>query len=190
MMRDAGAGLRAAGEEHDVSVTTSDWRGDIVAGLKANDVRLIAHVSDSVLAPIVRLIEADDFFSVVTLTREEEGVGLLTGAYLGGMRGALLLQSSGLGNTINAFGSLALPYQIPFVVLLSQRGGFYEHNVVQLAGGKATPRILDALGIQVFEMLEPADAGFMTERGARHAFVTRRPVALTITTRLSGGKRG
>ena len=173
-----------------MSATAIDWRRDIVAGLKANDVRLIAHVSDAVLAPIVRLLQADDFFRVVTLTREEEGVGLLTGAYLGGWRGALLLQSSGLGNTINAFGSLALPYQIPFVVLLSQRGSFHEHNVVQLAGGLAAPRILDALGMQVFDLVEPAEVAFVTERGARHAFVTRRPVTLTITTRLSGGKRG
>lgn len=166
------------------------WQHDIVEGLRANDVRFIAHVSDSVLAPIVRLLEADPAFTVVTLTREEEGVGLLTGAYLGGRRGALLMQSSGFGNTINAFGSLALPYQIPFVVLLSQRGGFFEHNVVQLAGGKAVPDILDALGMQVFDLTDPAEVGFMVERGARHAFVTRRPVTLTITTRLSGGKRG
>jgi sulfopyruvate decarboxylase alpha subunit len=170
--------------------TLRDWRDDIVHALSENSVSTIVHVADSVLAPIVRLVEADPFFTTVTLTREEEGIGVLTGAYLGGQRGAIMLQSSGLGNTINALGSLALPYQIPFVILLSQRGAFHEHNVVQLAGGKAAPRILDALGIQVFELSRPEEVAYAADRGIQHAFVTRRPVALTITTTLSGGKRG
>lgn len=113
------------------------WREDILTAFKQHEIRLIVHVSDSILAPILRLIEADPYFQVVTLTREEEGIGILTGAYLGGVRGALLLQSSGFGNTLNALGSLALPYQIPFVILLSPRGYFMEHNIVQLAIGRA-----------------------------------------------------
>ena len=168
----------------------STWQEDVVAGLRANDIRLIAQVADTVLAPIIRLMEADPFFQVVTLTREEEGIGLLSGAYIGGTRGALLLQASGLGNTINALGSLAIPYQIPFPILISQRGSYFEHNVVQVASGKASTPILEALGIQVFDMLAPEDVREHVERGARHAFVSRRPVALTITTRLSGGKAG
>jgi sulfopyruvate decarboxylase alpha subunit len=147
-------------------------------------------VADSVLAPIIRRMEHDPFFRVVTLTREEEGIGVVTGAYLGGTRSALLMQSSGFGNTINALGSLALPYQIPFVMLLSERGSFMEHNVVQIAGGVAVPKILDALGVQAFDLRRADEVAFMAEKGTRHAFVARRPVMLTITTQLSGGKRG
>jgi sulfopyruvate decarboxylase alpha subunit len=166
------------------------WQEDIIEGLRANEVRLIAHVADTVLAPIIRMLEADPSFHVVTLTREEEGIGILTGAYLGGTRGALLCQSSGVGNTLNALGSLAIPYQIPFPILVSQRGSFFEHNVVQLAMGQATPAILGEIGIQTFDLTTPEETRFVVERGTRHAFVTRRPVALTITTRLSGGKQG
>lgn len=169
------------------SMPTSDWRQDIVDGLKANNICTIAHVSDRVLAPIVRLVEADPFFRVITLTREEEGVGILTGAYLGGRRGALLLQSSGFGNVLNALGSLAIPYQVPFVLLLSPRGGFAEHNVVQLALGKAVPSISEALGIQMFEMSTPEDVPVVIDKGTKLAYVTRRPVILSISTRLSGG---
>jgi sulfopyruvate decarboxylase alpha subunit len=172
---------------------TSDsghWHDAVIDGLRTNNVTLIAHVADSVLAPIIRRMEADPFFRVVTLTREEEGVGLLTGAYLGGVRGALLMQSSGFGNTINALGSLALPYQIPFLMLISERGGFFEHNVVQIAGGHAVPAILDALGIQMFRMTDPSQVPLYVERGTHHAYVARRPVALGITTELSGGKSG
>src|SRR5262245_29211237 len=88
----------------------STWWEVVVAALKAHQVRLIAHVPDQVLAPLVRAFEADPFFEVVPLTREEEGVGILSGGYLGGMRGALLLQSSGLGNSINALAGLSLAY--------------------------------------------------------------------------------
>lgn len=171
-------------------MTETKWRQDLIDGLKDNDIRLIAQVADRVLAPIIATMEADPFFHVVTLTREEEGIGILTGAYLGGTRGALLLQSSGLGNTLNALGSLALPYQIPFPIILSQRGSYMEHNVVQLALGRAVPNILDALGIQVFDLTRPEDVRFQVTSGVKHAFVSRRPVALTITTQLSGGKDG
>ena len=171
-------------------MTDIRWHLDIIDAFKANNIRMIAHVADTVLAPIISAMEQDPYFRVVTLSREEEGIGLLTGAYLGGIRGALLLQASGLGNTINAFGSLALPYQIPFVVLLSQRGSFFEHNIVQIAGGKATDGILQALDIQTFNLARPEEVAFVAERGMRHAFVSRKPVALTITTQLSGGKSG
>lgn len=173
-----------------MSTPAHHWHDDIIAALRANQIRLIAHVADSVLAPIIVRLEDDPFFRVVTLTREEEGVGILTGAYLGGTRGALLMQSSGFGNVINALGSLALPYQIPFVILLSERGSFIEHNVVQIAGGTAVPKVLDALGIQAFDLRRTDEVAFVSEAGMRHAFVARRPVALTITTQLSGGKSG
>ena len=171
-------------------MSSVQWHQDVLDGLRANDVRLIVQVADRVLAPIIRLMEADSHFQVVTLTREEEGIGILTGAYLGGKRGALLLQSSGLGNTFNALGSLAIPYQIPFPMLISQRGSFGEHNLVQLAMGRGAPRMLDALGIQVFDITTPDDVRYVVENGTKHALVSRRPVALTIATQLSGGALG
>jgi sulfopyruvate decarboxylase alpha subunit len=171
-------------------VDSPSWRDEIVAALKANDISLIVHVADRVLAPVITRLESDPWFQVVTLSREEEGIGLLTGAYLGGKRGAILLQSSGLGNTLNALGSLALPYQIPFVILLSPRGSFMEHNLVQLAWGKAVPRTVEAMDMQMFDMTSPADVPFMMDKGIKHAFVTRRPVVLSISTQLSGGKDG
>lgn len=166
------------------------WRDDIIDALKTNNISLIVHVADRVLAPIITKLEADPFFKVVTLSREEEGIGILTGAYMGGQRGALLLQSSGFGNILNALGSLALPYQIPFVILLSPRGYLLEHNVVQLAWGKALPKTVEALDMQVFDLISPDEVPFKADRGVKHAFVTRRPVVLSISTQLSGGKDG
>lgn len=167
-----------------------DWRQSIVDGFKANDIRLICHVADTVLAPVIRLFENDPDIETVTLTREEEGIGILTGAYLGGTRGALLLQASGLGNTLNAIGSLAIPYQIPFPILLSPRGELLEHNLVQLAWGKAAPKAVDALDLQWFDMRREDEVPFIVEHGIHHAYVSRRPVVISISTQLSGGKSG
>ncbi len=166
------------------------WQSVLVESLRKNHIELVCHVSDTVLAPIVRELEQDPTFNVVTLTREEEGVGTLTGAYLGGVRGALLLQGSGFGNILNSLGSLAIPYQIPFPIILSARGGFLEHNVVQVAWGKAVPEAVAALGMQYFSMTRADEVAFVAEQGIRHAFVSRRPTVIGIETQLSGGKRG
>lgn len=173
-----------------VTAHSTTWQNVLVDALRKNDIKLICHVSDSVLAPIVRELEDDAAFDVVTLTREEEGVGTLTGAYLGGVRGALLLQGSGFGNILNSIGSLAIPYQIPFPIILSARGGFLEHNVVQVAWGKAVPETAEALGLQYFPMTREEDVAFVAESGIRHAYVSRRPTVISIETQLSGGKRG
>ena len=180
----------ARSDWHMVIAEQSDWQSSVVEALRVNDIRLICHVADSVLAPIISELENDPAFDVVTLTREEEGIGTLTGAYLGGVRGALLLQASGFGNILNSLGSLAIPYQIPFPIILSARGGYLEHNVVQVAWGKAVPEASSSLGMQYFSMTSADDVRFIAEQGVRHAFVSRRPTVIGIETQLSGGKRG
>ena len=79
------------------------------------------------------------FWGVDALHREEEAVGILAGLFLGGQRGAMLVQSSGLGNTLNALGSLAMAYRIPFPMLVSLRGELGEFNPAQLHMGRAVP---------------------------------------------------
>ena len=166
------------------------WWKIVFERLKAHDVRLIAHVPDAVLSPLIRLIEADPFFEVVRLTREEEGVGVVTGGYLGGMRGALLMQSSGLGNSINALGGLPLPYQIPFLLFISPRGRLGEFNPSQVPMGRAVPKVLDALGIETVTLERQSELAEQLDQAARTCFSTSFPVALIVSTLLSGGKRG
>ena len=165
------------------------WSEVVQAGLRANDVRLIAHVPDQVLAPLVRGLEADPFFEVVPLTREEEGVGILSGGYLGGARGALLLQSSGLGNSLNALGGLPLAYRIPFLIVVSPRGRLAEFNPSQVPMGRALPKLLDALGIEAVELARLEEVGPLVDQAARSCFSSGQVVALVVSTLLSGGKR-
>ena len=171
-------------------IPQTSWWEIVYESLKAHEVRLVAHVPDQVLAPLVREIEADPFFEVVRLTREEEGVGVLSGGYLGGLRGALLMQSSGLGNCFNALGGLPLAYQIPFLIVISQRGRLGEFNPSQVPMGRATPRLLEAIGIETVSLEHQAELAEQVDQAARTCFATSGPVALIISTLLSGGKRG
>ena len=165
------------------------WDEVVHARLRANEVRLIAHVPDQVLAPLVRRLEADRYFEVVPLTREEEGVGVLSGGYLGGLRGALLMQSSGLGNSLNALGGLPLAYRIPFLIVVSPRGRLAEFNPSQVPFGRAAPALLAAIGVEAVELRRLDEVGRLVDQAARSCFSSQQVDALVVSTLLSGGKR-
>ena len=174
----------------DQSSTPTPWWETVYERLKAQEIRVIAHVPDQVLAPLIRRLEADAFFEVVRLTREEEGVGVVSGGYLGGLRGALLMQSSGLGNSVNALAGLAMAYQIPFLLIISPRGRLSEFNPSQVPMGRAVPKVLDALDIETVTLERQAELVEQFDQAAKTCFSTSRPVALIVSTLLSGGKRG
>jgi sulfopyruvate decarboxylase alpha subunit len=165
-----------------------NWADIVIEKLKANRLEMICHVPDSVLSHIISETEIDPFFTVVPLTREEEGVGILTGAYLGGKRGVLLMQVSGLGNSVNGLASLAIPYQIPFLILISQRGELGEFNPAQVAMGHAARPVLDALQIQHFTLDRVDRVHTLLDGAIKTAYASRRPVALFISTEMVGWK--
>lgn len=165
-----------------------EWQTQIVQALKENKIEMVAHVPDEVTGSLLELLEADPAFKVICVTREEEGVALLAGTYLGGKRGALIFQGSGLGNAINALASLAVATQIPLLLVISERGRLGEVNPVQVPLGRATPQILDSLGIQAFWISAQDDVADVVAGGARLAFSTSVPVAVVLTPALTGGK--
>ena len=112
----------------------------------------------------------------MTATREEEALGILSGAWLGGQRGALLMQNSGLGNCINTLGSLNIASQLPVVLVISQRGDLGEFNPAQVPMGQATERILDAVGIRYVmprSVAELEAAGRRPRQAGLHAVAPR-----------------
>ena len=120
----------------------------------------------------------------VPVTREEEGVGVAAGAYLGGKTPALILQNSGLGNSINALASLNVIFKIPLLILVDQRGGKGETIPAQIPMGEATPRLLDAIGIPHYTLksLEQIPKAFQR---AKKSFQTYGiPVAVLIEMEL------
>ena len=116
---------------HEPSSRTASWHEIVLASLKSNDVRLVVYVPDRVLTPLIEALHADAFFTCFAATREEEALGILTGAWMGGMRGAVLMQTSGFATVPNALASLVVPCQIPALMFVSERGTLGEFNLGQ-----------------------------------------------------------
>lgn len=164
------------------------WTDDALAGLKASDVDTVAHLPDSVVGPLIDRMEADDDFETVLVAREEEAVGILSGAWLGGRRGALVCQTSGLANTFNALGSLSKPWGLPFVGIVDRRGSIGEFNLAQTPAGYGMPDMLDALGIRNHCLHEGDDVAKYVRLAAKTAFDTQEPYVLLLEPTLTGGK--
>jgi sulfopyruvate decarboxylase alpha subunit len=166
------------------------WDESVVEALRRQDVDVVAYIPDTVLDPLVTQLEEDDDFEAMRVSREEEAVGILTGAWLAGRRGALVCQASGLANTINALGSHAKPDGLPFVGIVSGRGGLGDHNKAQLPGGYAMSRMLDAIPVRN-EQVEPSDdVGLCVELAAKSAFTAQDPYVLLLDQRVTGVKPG
>jgi sulfopyruvate decarboxylase alpha subunit len=164
------------------------WSDVVLETLKANDVRLAVYVPDKILIPVLDGVRADPFFTAVCATREEEAVGICAGAWMGGMRSVLLMQTSGFGNTPNALASLAVAYQIPVVLLISERGTLGEFNAGQVWSSRVVAPVCAALGIthQVIERLE--DVAFILGHSIKQAVATQSPAALVLSPLLTAGK--
>src|ERR1039457_1525241 len=91
------------------------WHEVVLQTLKRNDIRLVPYVPDRVLTTLIKNIHADPFFTAFPTAREEEAVGIVSGAWMGGIRGAVLMQTSGFATLANVLASLAVPSQIPLI---------------------------------------------------------------------------
>jgi len=165
-----------------------EWPRKIVSTLKAHDICSISFVPDSVIDRILKVAEKDPYFHFTTLAREEEGIGIITGEYLGGRFGVLMMQSAGLGNCVNALASLAIPYQIPFIMLISQRGELGEFNACHVVLGKALRSILEALGIQHYTVNRENELETILNGAIKTAYASDQPVAVILSTTLVGWK--
>lgn len=165
-----------------------DWQEDVYRVLKSHDVRHIAYVPDAGHSAAIRRAEADDEIQSVVLTTEEEGIGYLAGAWLGGQRGALLIQSSGVGNCIN---TLALPQmaRFPLLMVVTMRGDWAEFNAWQNPMGQATEQTLRALGVMTWRADRPEDVEPLLHGAATMAFNGDSATALLLGQRLIGEKK-
>jgi sulfopyruvate decarboxylase subunit alpha len=132
------------------------------------------YVPDNPLSHVLRLFETRySDVRLVLATREEEAFGIAAGLYLGGRRPAVLLQSSGLGNSLNALTSLLVPYQIPVLMVVSMRGDEGEWNSAQMPMGRAVRAILDSIGIPHLTAKSGDTTGEIVQRAGIQAFETR-----------------
>src|SRR5947199_8719547 len=105
------------------------WADSFLRTLKENDVRLVTYVPDNVLTPLIDGAAADNYFMSIGATREDGAIGTLAGAYMGGLRGVAMMQTSGFALLANALAALVVPYQIPALLAGSELGTLGEFNI-------------------------------------------------------------
>jgi len=165
-----------------------DWETAVLSSFKENDVRTVTCLPDTAISTLIEAVKDDDFFSVVEVTREEQAVGVASGAWLGGQRAAVLCQSSGLATTINALASLSKPARIPFVGLVTRRGDLGEFNLAQVPFGYNMPEMLDAMGIRNNSVTAKDDVARRVDLATKTAFGTEEPYILALESSLLGAK--
>lgn len=164
------------------------WHEIVVEVLKANEVRLIPYVPDNVLKPLIAAIHADPFFTAFTTAREEEAVGIVAGAAMAGMRGMVLMQTSGFATLANVLASLPCAFQIPVLLMVSERGTLGEFNMGQAAVWRTMRPTLEALAMEHHVITRLDECGFILDRTIRQAVMTQQPAALILSPLLTGGK--
>jgi sulfopyruvate decarboxylase alpha subunit len=163
------------------------WPDDIFRVLRAADIKQVAYVPDAGHTRLIDLCREDNVIRAVGLTTEEEGVAFLAGAWLGGQRGALLMQSSGVGNCINML-SLITQCRFPLLTLVTMRGQWGEFNPWQIPMGQNSGEQLRLAGTLVHPVDEAARVGETVEQAARLAFEGGISVAVLIAQRIIGSK--
>jgi sulfopyruvate decarboxylase alpha subunit len=163
------------------------WADRFIAALKANEVRLVSYVPDNVLTPLIGAAAADKYFMSVGATREDEAVGTLAGAYMGGLRGVAMMQTSGFALIANALASLIVPYRIPALIVVSERGTLGEFNIGQVTVSRTMRPVLDSIAVEHHTLTEEGTLPFVLDKCIKQAFTTQSPVVFILSPLLTGG---
>lgn len=164
-----------------------NWPDQIFEKLHEADVKQVVYVPDAGHARLIELCRESNDMKSTVLTTEEEGIGMLAGAWLGGERGVLLMQSSGVGNCINTL-SLAKVCGFPLVMIVTMRGQWGETNPWQVPMGQITAENLRLAGAVVYEVNEKESAAPAVEAAARIAFNGGLTAAVLLSQRMLGTK--
>lgn len=168
-------------------VPARTWPRAIYDVFKHMAIEQVAYVPDAGHSQLIRDCEADNAMTVVSLTSEEEGVAMLAGGWLGGKRGALLMQSSGVGNCINLL-SVIQECRFPLLMIVTMRGEWGEFNPWQLPMGQSTQKVLEDVGVYVQRAEHADEVRDIVFAAAQMTFSTNRPIAVLLGQRLIGFK--
>ncbi len=168
--------------------TIESWPDDVYDVLKSSNVRHCAYVPDAGHTRLINKMIEDAEIHDTVLTTEEEGIGYLAGAWLGGERGVLLMQCSGVGNCINTL-SLTKSYRFPLLMIITMRGEWAEFNPMQVSMGSVTARSLELMGVNTYHVERAEDIAEVVAAGAEHAFNGDQSVAILISQRVIGRKK-
>src|ERR1700742_4157784 len=167
---------------------TQAWHEIVLQALKRNDIKLVPYVPDRVLTTLIKNIHADPFFTTFPTAREEEAVGIVSGAWMAGMRGAVLMQTSGFATLANVLASLVIPYQIPLIMFFSERGTLGEFNWGQSLVCRTMRPVLNSLAMEHHTITRLDELEFITDRSIKQAVTTQAPVALILSPLLTANR--
>jgi sulfopyruvate decarboxylase alpha subunit len=178
---------RADAAAEQAAESTPSWPEEIFAILQRFDVRQVPYVPDAGHSQLIERVLGSSTMCGIPLTTEEEGVALLAGAWAGGQRGVLLMQSSGVGNCINML-SLTQVFRFPFLTLVTMRGEWGEFNPWQVPMGSSTQAVFELSGIKVLRASQPGEVREVVEAAASQAYNACTPTAVLLSQRLIGTK--
>lgn len=170
-----------------MNVPMNDWPDRLFATLKRAGIAQVGYVPDAGHSRLIERCRADPDMHDVVLTTEEEGVAMAAGAWLGGERAALLMQSSGLGNCVNVL-SLARTCRFPLLMLITMRGEWEEFNPWQQPMGSIVEPVLKLCEADVYRATKPDEVERMAERAVQHVFGAERIAAVLLSQQLVGKK--
>lgn len=166
----------------------NDWPEALYDTLKNANIGHMSYVPDAGHTTLINLLNEDNQVQTNVLTTEEEGIAISTGAWLGGLRSVILMQSSGVGNCINML-SLPVQTRTPLLMLVTMRGEWNEFNPWQMPMGQATQASLEAIGVLVLRAETGEDLIEIVEQAATMAFDADQQIAVLIGQRLLGKKK-
>jgi sulfopyruvate decarboxylase alpha subunit len=164
------------------------WPDDLYKVLQANGVRQMSYVPDAGHTALINLFHADPDVTCNVLTTEEEGVAIAAGAWLGGQRSVLLMQSSGVGNCINML-SLPVIMRAPLLMLVTMRGEWAEFNPWQVPMSQATEKSLNAVGVRTVRASAADEIADIVNAAAIEAYEAEQQMAVLMSQRLIGAKK-
>src|SRR5476649_2073014 len=170
-----------------MTAQAANWPNRLFDTFKRVGIRQVGYVPDAGHARLIDRCRADPQIRDVVLTTEEEGVALAAGAWLGGERSALLMQSSGLGNCINML-SLARSCRFPLLMLITMRGEWEEFNPWQEPMGSIVEPVLKLCETEIFRAHKPDEVEGLAERAVQLAFGDERIAAVLLSQELIGKK--
>src|ERR1700712_3580990 len=171
-----------------MSALTDDWPGTLFSALLEAEIGTVAYVPDAGHARVIDLAHAEEGITAVPLTTEEEGIGYLAGAWLGGVRGVLLMQSSGVGNCMNTL-ALAAQARFPLLMLVTMRGEWAEMNPWQNSAGAAVEEELRLMGVRTWRADRSEDVEPLVSGALAMTFAGDMSCAVLLGQRLIGAKK-
>ncbi|MDC1357600.1 thiamine pyrophosphate-binding protein [Pseudomonadota bacterium] len=170
-----------------MNTSNINWQNKLFQILKKEKITIFTYVPDAGHKILIDNAIKDNSINAIALTSEQEGIGIAAGAYLGGSKAVLLMQSSGVGNCINQL-SLIKHGQFPFLTIITMRGEYGEGNPWQYAMGEAVIPSLNSIGVQCLRINNEDEVESNIEAALTMVFKAERSVAVLLSQKLIGAK--